>query len=125
MAIQASPGLSVGASVDILPPSHRALAILNDDLFTVDLGLFTAHPVPLARQLAVTFATRDPVAGADTLRALSADPDRSVRMSIGAARHQLASWAPNLERELAERLWDDPHWSVRQLARAQLPIVSQ
>lgn len=101
----------------------RALAILNGDLFTVDLGLFTAHPFRFARQLAVIFAARDPVAGADTLRALSADPDRSVRASVGFARHELADRAPELERELSERLWDDPHWSVRQLARAQPPVA--
>lgn len=101
----------------------QALAILNGDLFTVDVGLFTAHPFRFARQLAVSLASRDPVAGADTLRALSADPDRSVRASVGFARHELANRAPDLERELSERLWDDPHWSVRQLARAQPPVA--
>lgn len=99
----------------------RALSILNSDLFAVDLGLFTAHPSRVARQLAVSFAIKDHLAGAETLRALSADPDRTVRVSVGYACRQLADRAPDLARELAERLWDDPNWSVRQLARDSFP----
>ena len=94
----------------------RALSILDRSLFKIDLTLFVAHPSPFTRQLAVSFAARDHVAGEGTLRALITDPDRTVRVSVSHACHHLAGPAPDLARDLAETLRKDPHWSVRRLA---------
>jgi hypothetical protein len=102
----------------------RALAILKSDLFTVDLGLLTAHPYRFVRQLAASFAARNAQPGADALRALRSDPDPSVRVSVGYARLRLAGDAPDLALELVETLRDDPHWSVRKLARDSAPSPS-
>lgn len=98
--------LSAVTADDFLWVRDRAAALLgSDDRHTVeqaartlhrldttvtgelDAGLLAIHPMPIVRRVAAVLAAASPEKYGTTLRALAADPEKSVRLELGWQMH--------------------------------------